>query len=602
MAGAKDVESLLSQKACQIDRHDIAGLQFVLTILTIACLLYASSASADLVAAEYADVPDGKRNLRFGEIDIDSADIFSNKEIEQANPLLQFMQKGMNTLHISTRENVLRREILFNSGDPFDAELLSETERNLRSLGFLNNIYVTATDTTEDGLVNVSVRTRESWTLQANVAYTLAANGDVRWNASLSESNFLGLGTTLGAGVGANEVSSYWNLWYRHRRMYGSRLWFGLDYSELAPGHIKKIFISRPFFAQADSWSFDLEAWDRQLDIRSYLSHGGPAGSGSSSSASLSALLPHHEKGFEGKFLVRIKGRTEGRLWRIGGGVRIEDNHSYVGSDGNLLSDGRVVDLDFLLDEGEPLELVQGITVFPYFWLQTKGRKWTEETFVMQYGPVEDIPLGMVLNFKGGLRGGFVGSTSGCSTQLYCEVGVSRWMSWAGGMALFSGQALVSSGEGKCQSHRASLLGGWVAKSESSKAPWLTRVFAEIAHGNNLIGREVFLLGLDRGLRTLNFDGMAGNRLVRWNLEQGKATPWIPAGLFRLGGAVFYNGGLAMFDDEDRSINDVRHEIGVGLRMGPVRSSNARTGRLDISWPLNGATGVVFTATTGGTF
>lgn len=590
------------RRSCQNGRHDRILLIFVLTGLALVGAICSPFGS---VGAAFAGSENGsaeKPVLVVGKITIKSGDVFSDEEMGRSNPVLKFMQSGMNNLHISTRENVLRREFLFQSGDPFDARLLSETERNLRTLGFLNNVYVVATDTTADGRVNVTVQARESWTLKASAKYTLASNGDARWNVSLSETNFLGLGTTLGGGVGSDEINSYWNLWYRHRRIFGSRLWFGADFSELNTGHVKKVFVSRPFFAQADGWSFDLEAWDNQFEVRHYLSNAGPVGLDPSASGNLSALLPLHEKGFEGRFLVRAGDSREGRIWRIGGGVRILDRDYYVNPHGNLLSDGRIENLDYLLADGEPLELVQGVTVFPYLWLQTIGREWVKESYVMQYGPVEDIPLGMVLNFKGGVRGSVVGSTNGCESQFYSELAMSRWKPLLGGMAVFSGQALVATGPDNCTTHRASILGGWVGKAGSGHAPWLTRIFMEVGHGKNIIGSEAFVLGLDRGLRTLDFDGLAGDRLIRWNLEQGKASSWQPGGLVRLGGAVFYSGGLAKFNDEDRSMGDARHEVGLGIRMGPVRSANAQMGRLDISWPLDGSTGAVFTATSRGTF
>jgi len=110
------------------------------------------------------------------------------------------------------------------------------------------------------------------------------------------------------------------------------------------------------------------------------------------------------------------------------------------------------------------------------------------------------------------------------------------------------------------------------------------------------------LLGLSRGLRTLEFDGMAGDRLVRWNIEQGKASSWEVLDMFRLGGAIFYNGGMAWWQDENRSLADTRHEAGFGLRLGPTRSAAAMISRLDVSWALDGSVGPVFTATTRGFF
>src|SRR5436190_278654 len=42
-------------------------------------------------------------------------------------------------LHVETREYVIRRELLFQEGDPADPDVLYESERNLRRLVFLHD-------------------------------------------------------------------------------------------------------------------------------------------------------------------------------------------------------------------------------------------------------------------------------------------------------------------------------------------------------------------------------------------------------------------------------------------------------------------------------
>jgi outer membrane translocation and assembly module TamA len=94
---------------------------------------------------------------------------------------------------------------------------------------------------------------------------------------------------------------------------------------------------------------------------------------------------------------------------------------------------------------------------------------------------------------------------------------------------------------------------------------------------------------------------MAGDRLLRANLELGRATALQPFGVFRLGLAAFTSAGAAWWDDEARSARDLRQEVGVGLRFGSVRSSKAEMVRLDIAWPLDGG-GPEIAAETGGLF
>ena len=545
-----------------------------------------------------------KTTLTVGHVEIITHEIFSQEEVESARGLLAPLRRIMNGVHFTTREYVLRRELLFAEGDPFDPGTLAETERNLRDLGYLNNISITPVDTTAGGLVNIRVDTRESWSLQTNLAYTLSSSGDTRWTVQLSDKNFLGHGATLGAGVGADENSSFWNLWLRQRRLTSLDLQVGIDYAERADGHFYNVFVSRPFYAANDTWGSDVGAWDGQTDVRFFLSNGGPAGAGPGRNASLYARIPELSKGLLLSAMKRISAQESSRIWRLGAGLRITDQTLDLGPHPvKVLSDGRAADLSFLLEPGQPLAREQGTTVFPYLELTLLGREWERSRFIMQYGAVEDISLDLVASLRTGPTGPAMGSTTGFGGGTWLtELEISRWARLGPGFGIISGAGEWQAGSLENRYHRFSLNGGWVAHAGTENEPWITRVFAEYAQGENLLGSEALVLGLGRGLRTLDFDGMAGDRLARWNIEQGKVTPWEVMGLFRLGGAVFYSGGCAWWKDEDRSLADARHEVGLGLRLGPTRSAGTQVSRLDFSWALDGSRGPVFTATTRGFF
>jgi outer membrane protein assembly factor BamA len=233
---------------------------------------------AGSLATNAEEMPAAGPSLVVGEIKIDSRDIYSPSEIEDTNGALRFLRKTMNGVHFNTREYVLRRELLFKPGEPFQPERLDETERNLRALGYLNNVRVTAVDTTSDGRVNIKVSTDESWTLRTSFSYSLASGGDQRWSAQLSDRNFLGHGVTLGAGLGEDENASFWNLWYRQQRLFRTGLRLGIDYSDRQDGFQRKVELSKPFYALDDSWAMDLRVWDRLADRLYYLSNAGPAG------------------------------------------------------------------------------------------------------------------------------------------------------------------------------------------------------------------------------------------------------------------------------------------------------------------------------------
>ncbi len=544
-----------------------------------------------------------EKDLTVGEIQIVSRDIYSPTEIEHTNGILRFVRKTMNGVHFNTRKYVLRRELLFESGDSFNPERLAETERNLRRLGYLNDVRVTAVDTTADGKVNIRVSAQESWTLRTSLSYSLASGGDQRWSVSLSDRNFLGHGVTLGAGLGQDENTSFWNLWFRQQRLFGTGLRLGVDYSSRQDGYVRQVFLSQPFYAQSDLWTMDLKYWDNLADFRYYLSNAGTAGDDPARNASLYAKLPYHQSGADGGFQFRLTHSDEGRIWRLGGGIRVAKTNFDLNEPEYVLSDGRTENLSWLAEPGQPFARDQGTTVFPYVWLHSLGRDWSKARYVLQYGPVEDLPLDFDFDFKAGPAGGRLGSTTGYAESKFRFEGlVTKWVRLGGGYLLLYGVGDAETGSAEVRTYRYDLVTGWIASAGRESSPWITRIFAEYGQGQNLLGSRALLLGLDRGMRTLEFDGMAGDRLGRWNIEQGKAMPWELAGLFRMGFAAFYSGGRAWWRDEALGQSYIRHEAGFGLRFGPTRSANSQIARIDLAWDLNGDGSPVITAITRGFF
>ncbi|MCK9996723.1 MAG: hypothetical protein KAH56_10655 [Candidatus Krumholzibacteria bacterium] len=573
--------------------HDRRFVRLLLTFLMVTVITTHAVAQTEPVSP----------SLVVGEIEIDGQDIFSEKEIENTNNGLRFLRRSMNGLHANTRHYVLRRELLFESGDTFNPDKLAETERNLRALGYLNNVRVTAVDTTSDGRVNIRVATRETWTLRTSFSYSLASGGDQRWNLQLSDRNFLGRGVTLGAGLGQDENASYWNTWYRQRRLFGMGLHLGIDYSSREDGYVRQVFVGKPFYAQGDAYTMNIRFWDNLADNRYYLSNAGPAGIDPTETDRLYALLPFHDSGVSAGFQWRVSKSDDGRIWRLGGGVRVRRTVFDLDEPGYLLSDGRIENLSWLAEPGQPFARDQGTTVFPYVWIHSLGRAWAKGRFILQYGPVEDFSTDIEFDLKAGPAGGNLGSSASYGeSRFHVEGAFTKWTPLVGGYAVLRGAGAGDTGGRDVRYYSYDFVTGWIGAAGNQNSPWITRLFAEYGQGANLLGSRALLLGLDRGMRTLEFDGMAGDHLARWNIEQGKAMPWELAGLFRMGFAGFYSGGMAWWKDEDREKSGIRHEAGFGLRFGPTRSANSQIARLDLAWDLNGDGSPVITAITRGFF
>ncbi len=547
-----------------------------------------------LTAAIGLTAPAETRPLRVGRIDLVSDDIYLPSEVAQARMPLRLLREVMNGLHSTTKPRVVRRELLFHTGDPFDPALLAETERNLREIGFLTNVSITPIDTLPDGTVDIRVRTQETWSLRTELTYSRASGGSERWSVLLSEANFLGEGVQLTAGGGQDEDRHFSNFAYRNQRLFGSPWQATGSYSGLSDGSLLLASLGRPFHAQEDPWSLEVEGWRKTFEARFYLSN---AGSDPARARSLYAKIPEHDRGVRVRFLRRVSPALTGRVWRVGGGVEVTDIDYDLLSGQIPLSDGRRVDLGYLTVPGSPLSRDAATVAGPFLALESEGRLWITGSYLLRYGRVEDVPLDPFYGGRVGWSRRVWGG--GGPDRMVAEVRGGDWSRLGSGLVVVDGVGHATAGRGAGSSADVDLVAGWLGRQTGSL---LSRVFVEGAWGDHLVGSDAFILGLGRGLRTLEFDGMAGDRLVRWTAEENLLLPGEPLGFYKVGLAAYYAGGAAWWHDESRGLGSARNEVGIGLRFGSSRSARADLARVDVSWPFGNHGGAVLTAVTGGWF
>jgi hypothetical protein len=532
-------------------------------------------------------------SLVVGTIEYASEDVFTREEVEAASGLSGTLRRTMNALHIQTREWVVKNELLFAPGDPFEPGRLAETERNLRRLGVLADVTVTPVDTTADGRVRVRVSYRDSWTLATALSFAVASDGTFRGSASVTERNFLGQAVVLQALVGRDADATYGRLYFRQNRFLRSPVALEVNFEQRSFGYDRWLRVGYPFRHDEQTWSGQVQGWTLEKENRWYLSHAALTGVDPAEERSLYVLMPRQSRGFEAQTARRLSPLDSGRVWRLGAGVRHEDLTYDLGNGLFALSSDDVADLGALGDPGTPMARAEGRTTWPYLWLTSHGRTWGEGRFLLAYGSREDVPLGLALE----VQTGPLLPDRGWQTA----VNLSDWSRFGPAFTYVQIYGDVVRGGQEPPPALAGALGGVVLRHDESDRPRLTRVVAEVARGWHRTGDQVLILGLDRGLRTLGIDGMAGDQLVRWNVEHGQPLPLVLLGILQTGWGAYYDGGLARFADEDRDLGDARHEVGLGLRFGSLRSSSADVARLDISWDLAGG-GPVFTTVARGFF
>ena len=123
------------------------------------------------------------KDKRIGTIHIVSLEVFSEDD--------GFLE-WFNLFHRTTRDEIIRRELLIEPGQRWDQALVDETLRKIRN-PFLSNVVVILPIQSPDAtIVDVLVVTRDVWSLRLNTNFQVH-DGVLRLlNTSISENNFLG--------------------------------------------------------------------------------------------------------------------------------------------------------------------------------------------------------------------------------------------------------------------------------------------------------------------------------------------------------------------------------------------------------------------------
>ncbi len=121
-----------------------------------------------------------------GDITIEREQIFE--------PGGNWLERTANKTHMLTRDRVIRRDLLFESGDTLNPQLIVRNKQLIRSRGYIADIDVTVLpDSLDSTRVNLHITTRDSWTITVDGG--LYSEG--RTMLGLSDANIFGSGNKL---------------------------------------------------------------------------------------------------------------------------------------------------------------------------------------------------------------------------------------------------------------------------------------------------------------------------------------------------------------------------------------------------------------------
>ena len=196
-----------------------------------------------------------------------------------------------NRIHIRTRRDFLRAELLVSEGDCYDPFLIEDSERILRRYGFISGVEVFAVRIDEGATGPVArwqvvVETRDEWSTRVEVTAEFDNGFDIR-SAALAETNLLGRGMTIRGFLLEDDAARLLGAQFATPRLLGTRANLGLSYGTTRIGEFKAIEVAFPFVGEVGTWAWQVGA----SDVEDYFAYAfGVTGSPSF------ALLPTRDK------------------------------------------------------------------------------------------------------------------------------------------------------------------------------------------------------------------------------------------------------------------------------------------------------------------
>ncbi len=488
------------------------------------------------------------RQARLVGIEIRIHDVFDPARARENH----WLGRTANFLHIETREQVVRRELLFRAGEEVNARLIHETERNLRTFRFLKDARIEAR-VDETGAVHAVVHTLDAWTLKVSAGFS-QVGGQRDFGFAIHEANSLGFGKDLMLAHEKTPERSIDTLNYLDRQFLGSQWTLATRYQVLSDGKTRFLNLTRPYRGLETPWSMTFKA--ESLDVVQSI-YNLEQTAYSFRSRWENALV-------EGSWAAAV---TDGRAIRLGAGLDLK--RARFGPLQTLASGGLPAPL--LLDRR-----LQGVHLS---WAFFEDRFRTFKDLAGMTHP-EDFSLGWDLNLS---LGSYLKGLGTEVSSPFFRAGVSKgWAPGDASLLLFRTQAEAR--------HEPA---GWLDTSANASFTAYHQGFRFQTQAAYLQLDAVHQPEPEKLLYLGGMDGMRGygNHLLlgdrRWmaSLEERITTSVNWMGLLQLGFVAYADAG-ALRRADTGGWSRTYMDMGAGLRLGNLKSSIGRVFLITIAFPL----------------
>ncbi|HZM37009.1 MAG TPA: hypothetical protein VFC18_21300 [Burkholderiales bacterium] len=487
------------------------------------------------------------RGARIGEIDIDAQDVFDLDDPRENSALY----RAANILHARTRPSVVRRALLFKPGDLISARVMEETERLLRDNRYLYDVTIRPKKVHEDGVVDIEVVTRDTWSLRPSVSYGREGGADTG-RIGIEERNLFGTGISLSLARVQEVEESGVEFAISDRHAFGGWTEVSYVYSDLGTSNRNALSLAQPFYALDTRKAAGASLFDSDGLASDYRA------------GEVVSQYRHAQQRLD-FFAGRSAGLKNSWVQRFSVGYEYDSNQ-------------------FALEPGEdpPERLPQDYDLSgPYFRYELIQDDVRRLRNFNQIERPEFFDLGFRTTLQIGRALADLGSTR--DSWVY-NLQLSDGTTFANNQMLIAAAGI--SGRYDALDSRRRLSGSvqyYLPRSSSSL--FYASASGAISESPDIY--DVLQIGGDSGLRGYPLRYQTGDRRFLVTLEQRTYTDYFPFRLFRLGGAVFFDVGRAWggdFDPGDAETGWLA-DFGFGLRIMNARSASGNIIHIDVAFP-----------------
>lgn len=451
---------------------------------------------------------------------------------------LPFFGNILNSLHVITRERVLRHEIFMKPGDTVTQRMLDELERNLRGLGILSGIALTVVPldserTTSYPAANLRIATRDSWLTQ--IAGRIYTGGNaVTYGASIQEVNLLGYAYLLSIGADYSDVNDKgwsYSAMFRDPNVYGSHVQVSGSFVGSRFDKFGALSVIHPFYSEQTPNALGL--YGSRFDGKTFLySHTTPT-------RTFTEQL--RATNLDGWFST--SSNKENNIFRWSLGI------SYDRAERDSMPAVRPA---FENSVGAFL----GLASLRRSFVRMKNVEYHGESLA-PIGGMGMATLGKISPHNGGLDNvmyiGAEARQAAYADNLYGFASIEAGTGLAGKQSQFTMVRINGSGVWKIGP------GGLLARFEETNVWNWPRYILQTLDNQN-------------GLRAYQLYGLNGDNKMMLNLEYG-AYPDVRLFFFKFGAAAFYDVGAVWNQSEKLSNTRFHSSAGIGLRISNLRAS-----------------------------